>query len=239
MPTLAITDGLGHPLDLAPIIVLAATQWPNDGAARATFIEHYRALIAACALAENCDERDLIESVVDAAFKATYRDLPRMVGITTTGQILREVFKLAQTDPKHASINHVMKALLDKRSAGAATEEHPPRMRISKRRLWDIWRDWKSAAHLCAAFCDWVDDRRGRSDDSLSLLDPTWLDTLPNFLFRAEEYRIWGEAHESPKRRNFRKAETKPILDSATTWKPPDDLKLAISLLDPAVSLKN
>jgi hypothetical protein len=170
-----------------------------------------------------------VRGMIDDAFAEIYREIPteRRFGIAASGQILRRVVELAHTTPERASVNKAIDDLvnLDARIQTEARKasQHPARRGFNRARLWDIWAEWKPAAHLCCAWVDWRQDVQVAK----SRINPFNPATLIHFLGRSEVYREFGEHHVAPHAAKFRAKRIVTLLDPSETWRLRPDLKLA------------
>ena len=177
------------PPDCSFLFVLALMLFPDDAAKR----------------------EGLVRKVVNGE---DYRSSPvarRSLAASMTGLIIVRIRAAAASDPSRASIEQIIGDLVRERRG------KPKRSGISRRSLWRAWASHREVAHICAAYAEWVADRRKHRDRSR--LNPWRAEGLLNFLALAEKFRVWGESFVPTPAKKFRGNRARPLLDHDRTWK--------------------
>ena len=131
----------------------------------------------------------------------------RFWGGTATGEMLKTLFALANSDPRRTSWNNAIKIFefiaKQRRAKGVRTD------------LWEAKRRFLSVAHLWGAWCIREGRFGGRPE-----LNYDGYDDFQSFLAEAEELRRWVQRWRPPR------AKSLPLLPSnmwqvPATWSPP------------------
>lgn len=219
MPTLAICDETGRPLPQGVVWTFAAMFYPYDHARREEF-----AARVLCGVGANAASRGERVTVSPASLKAALRaeDHPmaqassaagrskgRWYEGTVAGVQVEIVWALAHQAPQHASRR---KAVYLMERLAASRKESGVKSSFDK-----IWSRYHPVAHLWAAF-----NTRNQTFTRNNQIGYTAQVDFGAFIAEAEVYREWGETHYAPPE----SAKRTPLLDPASTWKPPSNWTL-------------
>jgi hypothetical protein len=201
-----ITDGHGTLLPDAWPRILAVMIWPEDERA----CSDLHASMVARAFVEHGYRNEILKDPARRYGPRWEKALPRLGQLWTAGELLQLVLNTLLESPREATLYRAIH--LYQRDYGGGQLHDGQMVSFSQRYLRGVWNQFKSVAHLTAAWKVMRESGRSAELEVLGLLS------------NSEALRILGEYHHPAIGRLRAIPGPVSLLDPERTWRPPPDL---------------